>query len=188
MPLYVQNVLGLTEHETSLYIVVGQLFTMLCVYVALAFVIKTMMARGHSGRVARGILGGGCVLFAGACMIAFVLLPGLPVKLTVSLLAALVLISFPIGSTVIGQITPTRHRAGVLGTYAALYGLAGVIGPFVTGLFADAGATEAAGLDNGLLFWGALTLVCGAVAIAFTRPERDAARLAARAAAESGVR
>ncbi|GAA1109518.1 MFS transporter [Nocardiopsis composta] len=179
MPLYVQNVLGLTEHQTSVYLMVSQLFTMLCVYVGLAFLIKALMGRGVSSRAARGVLGGVCLLVAGVSLFGFVLLPLVPLKLGVSILGALGLIAFPVGSTVIGQIAPTGKRAGVLGAYAAVYGVAGVIGPLVTGLFADAGATQAAGLDSGLLFWGGLTLVCGVVAVAFTRPELDARRLAA---------
>ncbi|NYE47056.1 MFS family permease [Spinactinospora alkalitolerans] len=176
-PLYAEQVLHLTEQQISLFIIVGQIFTTVAVYIGLGYTMKALMARGFSGRVSRGALGGACVIAAGFAFIGFVYAPGLYPKLACSVLGGIGLIAFPVGSTVIGQIAPAARRAGVLGTYAAVYGLAGIIAPWLTGLIAEQAATQEAGLNNAFLFWGVLTVVCGAVALACTRPERDAARI-----------
>lgn len=94
------------------------------------------------------------------------------------------LIAVAVGSTV--RARPPQAR-GLLSAHATVDGIAGVTVPFVTGLFADPGATRAEGPDNGLLVWGA-TVGCGAVAIALSRPEHGAERLAVPVRAVPGVR
>ncbi|QBI51872.1 MFS transporter [Streptomonospora litoralis] len=180
-PLYAEHVLNMTEQQISVFIVVGQLFITAAVYIGLGTLMKSLMGRGYSGRVSRGVLGGVCVVAAGVAFIGFVYAPGLYPRLACSVIGGIGLIAFPVGSTVIAQMAPVERRAGALGTYAAIYGLAGVIAPWFTGLVAEQAETQAAGLDNAFIFWGALTIVCGVVALVFTRPERDGRRLAAAA-------
>lgn len=175
-PLYLQNVLGMSPEGTSNFLVVQQVFTVV-VYAALGYLIKRMLTRGVPGRLARGVFGGACLVAAGLATVAFVLVPALPIKLGFNIVNSVALIAFPVGGTICGQITPPRQRAGVLGTYAALYGSAGVVAPAVTGWLAES-MGQTSGLNAAFLLMGGLIAVVGALVLVAARPERDALRLA----------
>lgn len=180
-PLFLEDAVGLSLTEAGHVIVLKEIFTIAAVYVGFGFLVKWLLARGVSSRLARGTLGGICVTLAGVALILVVLIPGTPAKVAFSVISALAVVMFPIGQTVCAEITPAAQRGGVLGTYAALFSLAGVIGPVVTGKLAGHGATSAAGLNTAWLVMGGLLVVSGLVATVFIRPARDAQRLAAHA-------
>lgn len=79
------------------------------------------------------------------------------------------------------KIVGVHRRAGVLGVYGAVYSLAGVIAPALTGRLTTSRG-ELAGLRTAWLILASLLVVSGVLAIVFIRPERDAARVTARLA------
>lgn len=179
-PLYLENVVGLSLTEVGNFVVGKELFTIAVVYVGFGFLVKSLLRRGVSSRQARGVFGGVCVLVAGLAIIGFVTLPGTGLKLAMYVLAALAVVTFPISQTVCAEITPSAQRGGVLGTYAALFSLSGIIAPMLTGRLA-ASMGPVAGLEAAFLVMGGLLVAGGVAAVLFIRPVHDAQRLAAHA-------
>lgn len=178
-PLYLEDIIGLSLTGVSNVIVVKEIFTVVIGYIAIALLIKSLLGRGVSTRVARGLLGGGCLVLGGVALVLMVALPGTGTKIAMNIASALAVVAFPIGATVCAEITPARQRGGVLGTYAALYALAGVIAPAITGRLAA--SNPANGLNTSYLILGGLLITSGLAAAMFVRPARDARRLAEHA-------
>jgi MFS family permease len=178
-PLYLQDSLGLSLSQASTFIAVKQGFAIVVVYIGLGWLMRVMIRRGVSTRHVRGTVSGGCLLVAGVSAAAFVLVPGAMGKLVFSSLSVLSVVIFAVSQTVCAEITPPRQRAGVLGAYGAVYSLAGVIVPVVTGRLATAEGTVA-GLRTSWLILAALLVAAGTLAMIFISPARDAERVAAR--------
>ncbi|MEV0066341.1 MFS transporter [Amycolatopsis sp. NPDC050768] len=181
-PLYLQDSLGLSLGQASAFIAVKQGFAIVVVYIGLGALMKAMIRRGVSTRHVRGTVSGVCLLVSGASAAAFVLVPGVVGKLVFSCLSVLAVVIFAVSQTVCAEITPITQRAGVLGAYGAVYSLAGVIAPALTGRIASAQG-EVSGLQTSWLILAVLLVISGVLAIVFIRPGRDAARVAARLAA-----
>jgi MFS family permease len=180
-PLYLQDSLGLTLGQAGAFIAVKQGFAIVVVYLGLGLLMKRMIRRGVSTRHVRGTVGGICFLLAAAGAAGFVLVPGVVGKLLMSCLGVLAVVVFAISQTVCAEIAPAGRRAGVLGAYGAVYSLAGIAAPALAGhLAATRGAV--AGLHVAWLVLAGLLLVTGILLIAFVRPGRDAARVAAKLA------
>ncbi|MFI5706387.1 MFS transporter [Kribbella sp. NPDC051620] len=138
-----------------------------------------LLRRGVSSRRARGAVGGLGVLVAGVALIMGSVVATGPLQLV------LIGIGFGLGAMIIGigqttsaEICPTDRRGGVLGTYAAVYALAGVIAPVLTGELVGAYADPRTGYTIAFVITGLLQIVGGVLAVLFVRPERDRARLA----------
>jgi MFS family permease len=181
-PLYLQDSLGMSLGQASLFIAAKQGFAIVVVYVGLGYLMRVMVRRGVPTRHVRGTLGGICLLVAGLASVGFVLAPGVIPKLVLGCVSALEVVIFAISQTVCAEIAPATQRAGVLGTFGAVYSLAGVIAPDLTGRLATS-MGEVDGLRTSWLILAALLMVSGVLAIIFVRPERDAARVEARLAA-----
>ncbi|WP_345349584.1 MFS transporter [Rhodococcus olei] len=181
LPVYLEGPLGHSPRATGLLIVLpwgvsGALI------LAQGFLTDALMRRGVSSRVARGLLGAGCVLTAATAMLLLPVAPAGGLALAaVTVAFAVGGLQFAIGSTMIGEITPVRQRAAVLATMTGLYTTAGLIAPYVTGRLVQAGggADEAAGFNTAFVVAGVLMLAGGISAALFARPERDAARVRA---------
>lgn len=186
-PLYLQDSLGLSLGQASAFIAVKQGFAIVVVYIGLGALMKMMIRRGVSTRHVRGTVSGVCLLIAGCSAAAFVMVPGPVGKLVFSTLSVLSVVVFAVSQTVCAEITPPQQRAGVLGAYGAVYSLAGVIVPAVTGRLASAEGTVT-GLRTSWLILAALLVVSGALAMVFISPARDAALVAARLDADQEQR
>ncbi|MEW2507749.1 MULTISPECIES: MFS transporter [unclassified Amycolatopsis] len=186
-PLYLQDALGLSLGQASAFVAVKQGFAVVVVFIGLGALMKAMLRRGVPTRHVRGTVSGVCLFVSGVSEAAFVLVPGAAGKLVFSCLSVLSLVIFAVSQTVCAEITPIAQRAGVLGAYSAVYSLAGVIAPALTGRIASAQG-EVAGLQTSWLIVAALLVVSGVLAIVFIRPARDAARVAARLGHAGGLR
>ncbi|MGW0736485.1 MFS transporter [Streptomyces sp. NPDC002851] len=90
---------------------------------------------------------------------------------------ALALVMLTVAQTACARITPPSRRGVVLGALVAVFALAGALAPLLLGRIVDAAASPAAGYERAWLVTAALLAVAGALATAFLRPQRDAARL-----------
>ncbi|MFC9788217.1 MFS transporter [Rhodococcus sp. NPDC127528] len=188
VPAYLEGPLGFGARAAGLLVVLpwgvsGVL--MLCQ----GFLTDGLMRRGVSSRIARGLLGAGCVLVAGVAMLLLPVAPaGLATMVLLTLAFAIGGVQFAIGATVIGAIVPVRQRAAVFSTLTGLITTAGLVAPYVTGRLVEAagGADSAAGFNHAFVIAGVLLLAGGTMSVLFTRPERDATRLGESAEVATG--
>lgn len=85
-------------------------------------------------------------------------------------------IVYPLAYLTTAKITPVRQRGASLGALIAVQTLPGLISPAVTGWLIDAAPNSAAGYRLALTVGAVIMLACGLIALATTRPERDATR------------
>ena len=147
-----------------------------------------LLARGLPSRVARGILGGGCVALGGAALAFMPYLPGIPVKIALTTIGlALPSVIYVINNAVVGEITPTAQRGALLAISTAVSTSGGLFAPYVMGSLIENAATPLEGFNTGFTICGVIMLVGGAVGMVFIRPEREATRWASEMS-ESAVR
>jgi ACS family D-galactonate transporter-like MFS transporter len=140
-----------------------------CAYLSLV-----LTRRGYSSRISRGLLGSLCVILGGVSLM------GVPFAGTGILEIALVGLSFSVGSviftlgtTLIGEISPTSQRGAMLGITNSIHTLAGLCAPFVMGLLVDISADPIAGFRTGYVYAGTLVAVLGLLAAVLIDPEAD---------------
>ena len=151
--------------------------------IAGGWVSQRLMGRGVSSRVARGILGGGCVALGGAALLAMPALPGVAFKVAMTTMG----IAFPtliyvIWPAVVAEITPAAQRSSILAIGTAISTSAGLLAPYVMGSIIESAANPLAGYYAGYEICGIIMLVGGIIGMALIRPEREAERWARPAA------
>jgi ACS family D-galactonate transporter-like MFS transporter len=148
------------------------------------WVSQRLMSRGVSSRVARGILGGGCVALGGAALLAMPVLPGVAFKVAMTTIG----IAFPtliyvIWPAVVAEITPAAQRSSILAIGTAISTSAGLLAPYVMGSIIESAANPLAGYYAGYEICGIIMLAGGAIGMGLMRPDREAERWARPAAA-----
>lgn len=179
LPPYLKGVLGYSSGAASLLVTLPWVMAAVMV-VGQGLLTRRMMQRGVSTRVARGVVGGTCLLASAAFALLFTHATGGVVQILCMTFAfSMSGVIFAISSTVCGELAPPSQRGAVLGTYVAVASLAGVVAPAVTGRLIDAASTPSDGYAVGFTLMAAVMAVGGLVALLLIRPERDAARLLA---------
>jgi hypothetical protein len=85
---------------------------------------QRLLARGVSSRVARGIFGGACVTLGGAALAIMPYLPGIPVKITLTIGLALPSVIYVISNAaVVSEITAVAQRGALRRKDRAAQGL-----------------------------------------------------------------
>jgi MFS transporter, ACS family, D-galactonate transporter len=168
--------LGLSQHAIGL---LGALPAGLAVVVVVGagWGSQRLLARGVSSRVARGLLGAGCVAFGGAAMAVIPYAPGIAAKIALTTIGVAVpSVIYVIGQTVVGEITPVAQRGALLSIGTAVSTVAGLISPYVMGSVVQTAATPLAGFETGFMICGVVMLVGGLIGMALIRPERETGR------------
>ncbi|MYR07744.1 MFS transporter [Gordonia sp. SID5947] len=180
LPAFLTDDLGYSKTETGFIATLPWIVAVITLLVQ-GLAVQRLMHNGVSSRLARGVLPGIILLASGVCTLGFVYVPesGFTIVL-VALGLGLSGAVFAAATTVCGEIAPIGQRGAVLGAFVAVYSLAGVIAPFVAGVFVgsaedatDTGYSQVFGLT------GLIVIVGGVLAVTLIRPERDKARLAA---------
>ncbi len=136
---------------------------------------QRLLARGSSSRVARGILGGGCVALGGLALAVMPFLPGVPIKIALTTIGlALPSVIYVISNAVVAEITPAAQRGALLAIGTAVGTSAGLLAPYVMGSLIENAATPLEGFNTGFMICGGIMLVGGAIGMALIRPEREA--------------
>jgi ACS family D-galactonate transporter-like MFS transporter len=143
---------------------------------------QMLSGRGVSSRLTRGLLGAACVVTSGASMIWMVgIRTGLSQDLLIGLSFSIGAVIFPLGSALIGEITPPMQRGAMLGITNSVHTLAGLVVPVMMGHIIDAYASPATGFRIGYLIDGVMVIAFGSVAAVLINPQADLVRFARRA-------
>ena len=138
---------------------------------------QRLLARGVSSRVARGLLGGGCVALGGLALAVMPYVPGIPAKIALATIGiAVPSVINVIGQTVVSELTPVAQRGALLAIGTAIATSAGLLAPYVMGSVVETAATPLAGFNTGFMICGVIMLAGGLIGMALIRPERDALR------------
>jgi MFS family permease len=142
---------------------------------------QRLLSRGVSSRFARGVLGGLSVVLGGAALTMLPYVPGIPVKIALTMLGvALPSAIYVISNAVVGEITPAPQRGALLAIGAAVANSAGLLAPFLMGSVVESAAIPLDGFNTGFFTCGVIMLVGGALAIALVNPEREAKQRSGR--------
>jgi MFS transporter, ACS family, D-galactonate transporter len=140
---------------------------------------QRLLARGVSSRLARGLLGGGCVALGGLALAVMPFVPGIAAKIALATIGiAVPSVINVIGQTVVSELTPVAQRGALLAIGTAIATSAGLLAPYVMGSVVETAATPLAGFNTGFMICGVIMLVGGLLGMALIRPERDALRSA----------
>jgi MFS family permease len=151
------------------------------------FVSQRLLARGVSSRLARALPASGSVVVSGLAMILLSRSTGMVVQVPLVMASFAVCgLTYALGPTLIGEISPVRQRGAMLGISNALFSTAGLIAPWLMGHIVDVGANLAQGFRDGFLFAGVLIVVGGGIAMLLIDPASDLARFRRRSIAAGG--
>jgi MFS transporter, ACS family, D-galactonate transporter len=152
-----------------------------------AWLSQALSGLGVSSRVTRGLLGAACVIASGACMIWMIgIRTGLLQDLLIGLSFSIGAVIFPLGSALIGEITPPMQRGAMLGITNSVHTLAGLVVPVMMGHIIDAYASSATGFRMGFLMNGAMVIAFGGAAAVLINPQADLASFARRTPLSDG--
>lgn len=177
LPVYLRSQLDLTPGAAAGLISGISAFS-LVLLLSVPPLVDRLRRRGRSARWSTGAPQGIAVGLAALAMAAFPFVDGLALHLVLLALAfgghAVV---FPLHYMTASAVVPPLQRGAVFGVVAATGTLPGLVAPYVTGRLLDSAASPGAGYTHAFLLSAAVMLVCGLLALAAIRPERDARRL-----------
>jgi len=180
LPTYLQLGLGYEAHAA------GRIFALFVAVTApmslgFAWLSQRLLARGVPSRIARGLFVSVMLVFAGG-LLAALAYPGLgPTAKTVALAlgSGMSLIMYSVGPAMLGEVTPSVQRAGVLAMSNGLAALAGLAAPVITGMLIEtAGGSTSHGFEQACLVCGVVLLGCGLLGTVCLDPQRSQRRFA----------
>lgn len=137
-----------------------------------------MMAHGSSTRIARGILGAAPLVVGGLLLLMMPYVDSVPGR--IALLVAGTGISgsiYVVCPAMLAEFTPVRQRGAIIAIYGAIYTLAGVIAPLLTGSVIERAATPLAGYISGFQILAVILIVSGLIGLLLLRPSGERARV-----------
>lgn len=147
--------------------------------IAAGWVSQRLLAQGVTSRVARGLLGGACVVLGGAAFAVMPYVPGVAAKIALTTIGvALPSVIYVIANAIVGEIVPVAQRGALLAIGTAVSTSAGLLAPFVMGSVIETAATPLAGFNTGFMICGLIMLIGGVLGMALMRPERETTRWA----------
>ncbi|MFH8974371.1 MFS transporter [Streptomyces sp. NPDC017890] len=177
LPVYLQTQLGMAATSASVTISAVSAFSLVLLLTVPAFVDRRKR-RGRPGRAIDGFAQGLAVLVSGAALALLPFAEQRPLQLVLVALAfACHAVALPLHYVTTAAVVPAARRGAVFGVVAATGTLPGMFVPYLTGRLVDGAASEATGYSIAFLLSAVVMAVCGAVAMAAIRPQRDARAL-----------
>jgi MFS family permease len=140
---------------------------------------QALMLRGHSSRLARGVLPCALGLAGAFCLLALPFADTMAAKLCLACFGVVLpnAIVAP-AQAIMGELSPVAQRAAVLSIGNAIAGTAGVIAPYATGVLIESSTSPASGFATAFALCGVVIGGANLLGLALIRPAREAARLA----------
>jgi len=173
--------LGFSQEQAGLISILPWIFGSVVVLMT-GWISQVLTARGFSTRVARGVLGA-APLIVGGVILAFVSYvdgAGLQIALLVAgsgLSGSIYVVCAPM----ISEFTPTSQRSAVISIYGAIYTLAGILAPAVTGNAIQHASGLLEGYMTGFTINAVILVVSGLLGLLLLWPNTERERLVAAA-------
>jgi hypothetical protein len=170
---YLINGLGFTQHEAGYLAALPWRLSVFTV-IAAGWLSQRLLLNGVSSRLARGVLGGGCVALGGIGLIIMPQLPGAGLKVAMAVVStSLPGVIYVVCHAVVSEITPVAQRGAMLAIGNAVGTSAGLLAPYIMGNIIEHAATPLDGFSRGFVICGIIMAITGTIGMMFMRPERD---------------
>ena len=174
---FIVKALGFSQQQAGLVSILPWIFGSVVVLTT-GWISQVLMARGFSTRGARGVLGT-IPLIAGGIILAFVpYVDG--ARLQIALLVAGSGLSgsiYVVCAPMISEFTPVSQRSAVISIYGAIYTLAGILAPSVTGNLIQNASGLFEGYMTGFTINAVILVVSGLLGLLLLWPNTERERL-----------
>ncbi len=174
--------LGYTQKDAGPISVLPWIFGATIVLITGA-VSQMLMNRGVGTRRSRGVLGAAPLIVAGFVLLCMPLVEGATARVALLVLGTgLSGAIYVVCPPMLAEFTPVSQRGAIIAIYGAVYSLAGLLAPAITGRILDSAATPLDGYLTGFRVLAVILIVSGILGLLLLRPSSERARLAARPA------
>jgi MFS family permease len=149
-----------------------------CTVMLSGWISQILVGRGVETRTARGVLGT-VPLIAGGLLLLFVPSMSSPAAKIATLVVGAGLTGpiYVVCSPMISEFTPISQRAAVIAIFGAIYTLAGIIAPYVSGSLIEGAPTVLEGYQTGYMVCAAMQIAGGVAGLALMWPAADRERI-----------
>ena len=179
-PFLVQG-LGFSQNEAGAVSILPWIFGAVVVLLT-GWISQVLIARGYTTRIARGVLGA-TPLIVGGIIVGLV-----PYADGTKLQIALLVMGSGLGASIyvvcapmISEFTPVSQRGAAISIYGAIYTLAGILAPWVTGSVIQRASGSVGGYMIGYTINAVILVVSGLVGLLLLWPNTERERLLAAA-------
>ena len=169
--------LGLSQQDAGLISILPWIFGSVVVLLT-GWISQVLMARGFSTRIARGVLGAAPLIVGGIITGLVPYAEG--AKLQIALLvmgSGLCGSIYVVCAPMISEFTPVSQRGAVISIYGAIYTLAGILAPLVTGSLIQRASSIAEGYMTGFTINAVILIVSGLSGLLLLWPNTERERL-----------
>ncbi|WP_233838556.1 MFS transporter [Paraburkholderia sp. ZP32-5] len=179
LPTYLQKGLGFAPqtagHLFSLVVLLG-----IPTNLALSWLSQRLLMKGASSRLARAILAGCSMTFAGLVFCSLTMFDYSPMEKVwiIGIAAGFSDVMRSLGHAMIAKVSGPSQRASMLALNTSIASLAGIVAPMVTGwMIQSATFSSANGYETGYVINGVLLVVAGLIGFFVLHPERSQQKL-----------
>ena len=173
--------LGLSQSRAGLISILPWIFGAVVVLLT-GWSSQALMARGHSTRIARGVLGAVPLILGGMIMSLIPYADGATWQIALLVVGSGLSGSiYVVCAPMISEFTPVSQRAAVIAIYGAIYSLAGVLAPWVMGSMIQRAAGSVEGYMIGFTINAAILAASGLLGLLLLWPNSERERLLAAA-------
>jgi MFS family permease len=170
--------LGFAQKDAGLISVLPWVFGATIVLIAGA-TSQLLMNRGVATRLSRGVLGAAPLIAAGLVLLCLPLAEGPTARVALLVLGTgLSGAIYVVCPPMLAEFTPVSQRGAIIAIYGAIYTLAGLLAPAITGRILDGAATPLDGYLTGFRVLAVILIASGVLGVLLLRPNTERARLA----------
>ncbi|MCK2241381.1 MULTISPECIES: MFS transporter [unclassified Crossiella] len=178
LPSYLEKALGFSRVQAGVMFGLPSISSII-VMVGISAFSDRLLSRGASSRLTRGIFSAVGLLVGGGLLTLVPLLDNRYLALTVVVLGYGIGVAvFPLTTAAVSHIAPPGQQASTVGFLVAVYSLAGLLGPWLTGVLVGAAESPVAGFSQAFQLFGGCAVLGGVAAWLLIQPDRDAAAIA----------
>jgi MFS family permease len=139
---------------------------------------QVMVGKGINTRVSRGVVGTVPMIVGGLLLLVLPYVGSAAGKIALLVVGTgLTGPIYVVCAPMISEFTPIRQRGAVIAIFGAIYTVAGIIAPFVSGSLIEGASSPLAGYETGYLVTAAMQLAGGIAGLLLMRPAADQERI-----------